>query len=270
MDEPLNETLAAALLGLVQGLTEFLPVSSSGHLVLFHHVLGASGDQVLFDLVLHVGTLLPVLIVYREDLIGIVRDVFSGEEPLLQRRGVRLLLLMVVGTIPTGIIGLLLEDVFEQLFSNLLSVGIALGITGCLLWVTRYVPQRDQDVRTMPVWKAVVIGLAQGAAITPGISRSGTTIAAGLLLGLDRETAARYSFLLSIPAISGAFILKLGDVEGGDVAMLPLTVGFFAAAISGYLALIFLIGLVRRGDFSRFSWYLWPLSVLTIAWALFA
>ncbi|MDG1480969.1 MAG: undecaprenyl-diphosphate phosphatase [Myxococcota bacterium] len=266
----MNEILSAILLGVVQGLTEFLPVSSSGHLVLFHSFLGASGDQVMFDLVLHVGTLLPVLVVYREDLLGIVRDVFAGEVPFLERRGVRLLLLMIVGTIPTGIIGLLLEDVFEQLFSNVLSVGIALGVTGFVLWSTRYASPGKQDERTMPVWKAIVIGLAQGAAITPGISRSGSTIAAALLLGLDRETAARYSFLLSIPAISGAFILKLGDVEGGDVSLLPLIVGFVAAAVSGYLALRFLIGLVRRGDFSRFSWYLWPLSAVTIAWALFA
>ena len=270
MDEALNEILSAALLGVVQGLTEFLPVSSSGHLVLFHSFLGTTGDQVLFDLVLHVGTLIPVLIVYRADLLGIVRDVFVGEVPWMQRRGVRRLMLMIVGTIPTGIIGLLLKDTFEQLFSNMLSVGIALGVTGFILWSTRYVPQRDQDERTMQVWKAVAIGLAQGAAITPGISRSGSTIAAGLLLGLDRETAARYSFLLSIPAISGAFILKLGDLEGGDVALMPLIVGFFCAAISGYLALRFLIGLVRRGDFSRFSWYLWPLSMITIAWVLFA
>ena len=270
MDDSLTEIFSSALLGVVQGLTEFLPVSSSGHLVLFHSFLGSSGDQVMFDLVLHVGTLLPVLVIYREDLIGIVRDVFVGTEPWLSRRGVRLLGLMILGTIPTGIIGLLFEDIFEQMFSNLLSVGIALGVTGCVLWATRYVTPGNQDERTMPIWKAVAIGLAQGAAITPGISRSGSTIAAGLLLGLDRETAARYSFLLSIPAISGAFILKLGDVEGGDVAVVPLVVGFFAAAISGYLALRFLIGLVKRGDFSRFSWYLWPLSAIIIAWSLFA
>ncbi|MFT5683972.1 MAG: undecaprenyl-diphosphatase [Myxococcota bacterium] len=270
MGEALNEILSAILLGVVQGLTEFLPVSSSGHLVLFHSFLGASGDQVLFDLVLHLGTLLPVLIVYRADLIGIVEDVFAGEAPFLERRGVRLLLLMIVGTIPTGIIGLLLEDTFEQLFSNLLSVGIALGVTGWVLWATRYVSVGNEDERTMSLWKAGVIGIAQGLAITPGISRSGSTIAAGLLLGLDRETAARYSFLLSIPAISGAFILKVGDVEGGDFALMPLIAGFIAAAISGYLALRFLIGLVRRGDFSRFSWYLWPLSAITIGWALFA
>jgi undecaprenyl-diphosphatase len=266
----LNEILSAVLLGVVQGLTEFLPVSSSGHLVLFHSLLATTGDQVMFDLVLHVGTLLPVLIVYRADLIGIVRDVFAGEVPFLERRGVRLLLLMIIGTIPTGIIGLLFEDLFEQLFSNVLSVGIALGVTGWVLWATRFVPQRSEDELSMPIWKALAIGLAQGIAITPGISRSGSTIAAGLLLGLDREAAARDSFLLSIPAISGAFILKLRDVQGGDVSLLPLVVGFFSAAISGYLALRFLIGLVRRGDFSRFAWYLWPLSAGAIAWALFA
>ncbi|MEL6343906.1 MAG: undecaprenyl-diphosphate phosphatase [Myxococcota bacterium] len=264
----MSPLLAAVILGIVQGLTEFLPVSSSGHLVLFQQYLPVSGDPVAFDLVLHIGTLLPVIVVYRNDLWSIVRDLFVGEGPMRERPGVRLLLLMFIGSIPTALIGLALEDVFEQLFANALSVGVAFALTGAILWGTRALTPGDEDERTMPWWKAVMIGIAQGIAITPGISRSGSTIAAGLFLGLDREVAARYSFLLSIPAILGAFLLKARDLESAAVDVLPLAAGFVAAAVSGYLALVVLLRLVRSGDFSWFALYLWPLAVLAVGAAL--
>ena len=263
----MNESLSAAVLGVVQGLTEFLPVSSSGHLVLFEHYLPIQGDEVAFDLILHIGTLLPVLWVYRSDLWGIVRDLFSGEGALLSRPGVRLLLLMIVGTIPTGIIGVLLKDTFEALFQSRLPVGIAFGVTGLVLWATRYIPTGSTPLSALPWWKGLVVGLVQGLAITPGISRSGSTIAAGLLLGFEREAAARYSFLLAIPAILGAFVLKARDLEGLDVSPQPMLIGFVTAAVSGYLALQLLLRLVRRGDFSWFALYLWPLSARAIGTA---
>jgi undecaprenyl-diphosphatase len=264
----MNESLSAALLGIVQGLTEFLPVSSSGHLVLFEHYLPIQGDPVAFDLVLHLGTLLPVLLVYRQDLLGIVRDLAGGEEPLMSRPGVRLLLLMVAGTIPTGLIGVLFKDTFESLFSAQLYVGIAFAVTGLVLWLTRYIPTGTETEQTLSWWKGVLVGIVQGLAITPGISRSGSTIAAGMLLGIERESAARLSFLLSIPAILGAFILKSRDLESWDVSIMPMAVGFIAAALSGYLALRVLLLIVKKGDFSWFALYLWPLSIFAIASAL--
>ncbi len=264
----MNETAAAALLGVVQGLTEFLPVSSSGHLVLFQEHLPVSGDMVAFDLVLHLGTLVPVFIVYRADLLGIIKDLLPAETPLWSRPGVRLLSMVVLGSIPTAFIGLLLQDTFEQLFDDSLSVGIAFAVTGSVLWLTRFAKPGSEDEVNAPRWKALLVGLVQGLAITPGISRSGSTIAAGLFLGLDREAAARLSFLLAIPAIGGAFLLKARHLSTSGAAVLPLIVGFLCAAISGYIALVWLIHLVKSGDFSRFAYYLWPLSAFAIAMAL--
>ena len=265
--------LFAVLLGLVQGLTEFLPVSSSGHLVLFQQVLGdgvmGMDDHVAFDLVLHLGTLVPVLIMYRADIGSVFADL-KGEGPLLERDGLRLAAWVVLGTVPTGIIGVLFKDVFEQLFTTTLTVGVAFGLTAILLWRTRALQDGRRSIQDMTWQDALIIGLAQGVAITPGISRSGTTIAIALVLGLRRDLAARFSFLLSVPAILGAFVLKSRDFDlTAGHALLPLGVGFVAAAVSGWAALLLLLKLVRSGDFSRFSFYLAPLAVAAIAFGLF-
>ena len=261
----MNESLSALVLGVVQGLTEFLPVSSSGHLVLFQHWLPVSGDPVAFDLALHLGTLIPVLWVYRADLGTVLHDVTKGEGAYWQRPGVRLLLVLIAATIPTAAIGLGLEDVFEKLFHNARAVGVAFAVTGTVLWFTRAIPKGTMDAHELTWAKAITIGLAQGVAITPGISRSGSTIAAGLFLGMDREAAARFSFLLSIPAIGGAFILKMGGLSTETVALVPMLIGVFASAVSGYVALRILLRLVRGGDFSKFAFYLWPLAVFALA-----
>jgi len=270
------ELLFAAFLGLVQGLTEFLPVSSSGHLAVFQELwIWAGGDpalldeQVAFNLVLHVGTLLPVLVMYRGDIGAAFSDI-RGQGPLLSRPGLRLAAWVIVGTIPTGIIGLSLKDVFEQLFGSIGMVGIAFAVTGALLYRTRTLPVGKLEVAEM-TWKhALIIGLAQGFAITPGISRSGTTIAVAIMLGLRRDLAARYSFLLSVPAILGAFVLEARHLDlSTSHSVAPLLVGFVVAALSGWGALVVLLKLVKTGDFSRFAWYLWPLAGLATAfWAL--
>jgi len=263
----MNEFISAALLGVVQGLTEFLPVSSSGHLVLFQQWLPVAGDPIAFDLALHLGTLLPVLWVYRADLIGIARDATVGEGPWRHRPGVRLLALLVVATLPTAAIGLTLEDVFEVLFHNTTAVGVAFAITGTVLWLSGRTQAGSTSAADLSPGRAAAIGLAQGLAITPGISRSGSTIAAGLLLGMQREDAARFSFLLSIPAIGGAFVLKMGDMDLNADALGPMAVGILTSAISGYIALRVLLKLVRAGDFSKFAYYLWPLAVFALATA---
>ena len=260
----MNEYLSAMLLGVVQGVTEFLPVSSSGHLVLFQQWLPVAGDPIAFDLALHLGTLIPVLWVYRTDLVGVVKDATVGTGAYLVRPGVRLLVLIAAATLPTAVIGLSLEDVFERLFHNPRAVGVAFAITGTVLWATGRVKQGTTKASGLPVHHAIAIGLAQGFAITPGISRSGSTIAAGLFLGMDREAAARFSFLLSVPAIAGACVLKLGDMSLDGTSLGPIAVGVLSSAVSGYLALTLLIRLVRKGDFRNFAYYLWPLAVFAL------
>ena len=263
----MNESISAAVLGIVQGLTEFLPVSSSGHLVLFQHWLPVSGDPLAFDLALHLGTLVPVIWVYRSDLLRVVADTTIGEGAYLERPGVRLLLLLIAASVPTAVIGLTLEDLFEQMFHNARAVGVAFALTGTLLWFTKKFEKGTTAAHELPWLRALFIGFAQGIAITPGISRSGSTIAAGLFLGMDREAAARFSFLLSIPAIGGAFLLKLGDLSLDSLSLTPLLIGVFSSAVSGYFALRVLLRLVRAGDFSKFAFYLWPLAVFALVGA---
>lgn len=249
--------LHAAFLGLLQGLTEFLPVSSSGHLVLFQQFLEVGGDHVLFDLVLHLGTLLPVLFFYRADVRELIVDPIAGEGPWLKRRGVRLLGLLVLASIPTAVIGLAFEDLFEALFARPSALAITFALTGFLLLSTRFTGKGSTTLAQMKPWQALVLGVAQGFAITPGISRSGTTIAVALALGLKREDAARFSFLMSVPAISGAVLLKLKDADTAGLDPAALGIGFVAALVSGYAALVLLVRLVKRGGFAWFAVYCW-------------
>ncbi len=258
----------AIFLGVVQGLTEFLPVSSSGHLVLFQQLVSLPGDQLFFDLALHMGTLLPVLWVYRADLLRMLRAPVAESGPIAERPGTRLMGLIVLGSIPTAIIGLLFEDLFEQIFASPAALTVTFTLTGALLFLSGRVPQGEATELEMKPWQALLIGLAQGLAITPGISRSGTTIAVALFLGMRREYAARFSFLLSIPAIGGAFLLKLKDIRPGAIAVDATLVGALAALVSGYLALRLLIRLVKSGDFSRFAWYVWAVAAFSLTLTL--
>lgn len=266
--------LQALLLGIVQGLTEFLPVSSSGHLVLSQAIFGEDFKfkdmAVAFDLVLHLGTLLPVLYFYRKDLVRIVRSYLTpspseggGLVNWLKADDARWLAAMVVvGMVPTAMIGLLLKDTFEQLFHSPQAVCIALIVTGALLLSTRFTGGGARG-GALTLGVALAIGVAQGLAITPGISRSGSTIAVALLLGLDRDLAARFSFLLSIPAILGAAILVSKDgVSIPSGAGGALLIGFLASVVVGYLALVMLVALVRRGGLHNFTYYLWPAAAL--------
>ena len=285
MSRNATHTLTGALiLGLVQGLTEFLPVSSSGHLVVGAELLGITEHALLFDTLLHLGTLMPVLWYYRSDLVQMVLALGKlGQGPSRlwrEDRGFRLAACVVIGTLPTGIIGLTLEDLFERLFSSLSTVGFTFLITGAILMSTRLRRQEEDAERTcgeapnshlsLTAVRALLVGLAQGLAITPGISRSGSTIAAGLLLGVQRAMAARLSFLLSVPAILGAVLLQLRKLEGGTDGMLPIYLaGTLAAAVSGYLALRWLVALVRRGGLHWFALYVWPLGASVLVYSFF-
>jgi len=268
--------LFAAVLGIVQGLTEFLPISSSGHLVLVQQLWPQAPfglqAQLLFDASVHVATLLAVLWVFRERVGWLVRVLLSyllpkkiaAEERTL---GLRLWVLLLVGTLPTIALGLALRKPIEQAFNSTTAVGIALLVTGALLFVAgRHAGNRG--LAEMRFHDVLLIGTMQGLAIFPGASRSGFTIAAGLLLGLRRELAAEFSFLLAAPAILGALVLEAQGLRSAPdtKAMLgPLLLGSLLALITGILALYWLLHLLRRGRLRAFAYYCWPLGLLALA-----
>ncbi|MBF0171677.1 MAG: undecaprenyl-diphosphate phosphatase [Nitrospinae bacterium] len=264
--------LEAFVLGVVQGITEYLPVSSSGHLVIFQALFGMEDPMLLFDIVLHTGTLVAVVWFYRKELLASVADVTAGAKALAAgtsyktlyqtNEGVRLWTLILFGTIPTGIIGVGFKDEFEALFGSPARTGAMLIVTGLILLATRYAKDEGRTEMRIRWWEAVAIGVVQGIAITPGISRSGSTIAAALLLGIDRATAARFSFLLSLPAITGALILKFEPEVNADPV--SFAIGFFAAMIVGYLCLAFLVAIVKKGRLSWFAWYCFAAGAATM------
>ncbi|TDA70534.1 MAG: undecaprenyl-diphosphate phosphatase [Clostridia bacterium] len=248
----------AIILGFVQGLTEFLPVSSSGHLVLFQRLFGLQEAALLFDVVLHLATLVAVLVVFYREFAGILR-----------RPASHLTWLLVAGTIPTGIIGLAFRDFFDRLFASGQSLGVEFIITGLVLWLAesqrpRYNPKTMERISLLD---AAFIGTMQGLAILPAISRSGLTIAGSLFRGLDRETAARFSFILSAPAILGAGLVELRDLPAAASTSLPwfpALLGAVAAGVSGYLAIRFMIRLLSRSNMRVFSFYVWALGLLVL------
>ncbi|HVM39779.1 MAG TPA: undecaprenyl-diphosphate phosphatase [Acidimicrobiia bacterium] len=241
------------VLGLVQGLTEFLPVSSSGHLVVVPAVFGWDEPSLSFDLVLHLGTLVAVVVYFWNDLWGMATGVFGrGADPEGSRR---LLLLVAVGTIPAALAGLLLDGFFESFFEEPLWVCLFWLVTAAVLLLVERAGgggDRPLDMRV-----ALLVGCAQAAAIMPGISRAGSTIAAGLALGLSREDAARFSFLLSVPAITGAGLTIVPDIASGSFDVTgSVAAGFVVAALSGYLAVAGLLRLIRTRTLVPFSAYL--------------
>ncbi len=252
-------TLQAFVLGAVQGLTEFLPVSSSGHLVLFQHLFAISEPSLTFDVMVHLGTLLAVFIAFWEDIAAILRKPFS-----------RITYLIVVGIIPAALVGYFLESYIEQAFQSLLVVALGLIFTGFILKYSEYMAKQNLGLKLSEQTSykdALVIGCIQALAVVPGISRSGSTIAAGLMSGLDREFAARYSFLLSIPVILGAGVLQLKDAAEEGLVMADVInygIGFAAAAVFGYLAIRFVMNLVKQGKLSVFSYYVWFVGLVTL------
>ncbi|MCB0343387.1 MAG: undecaprenyl-diphosphate phosphatase [Pseudobdellovibrionaceae bacterium] len=264
-------------LGIVQGLTEFLPISSSGHLVIFQELLGVEQHSIAFDVAAHLGTVLTVITLYFATVRQMLWEVITYPSHRRFTPGIKLMLLIVVGSVPTAIIGLSLKDMFESLFSNLLAVGIFLTITGLILFLTRNKARISrhidvhslEDVKAMHYWQAALIGVAQGMAIAPGISRSGSTIAAGLALGIDRKTTALFSFMLSLPAIMGAGLLQLRHITSWDhQVLLSLGVGFLTAYLSGLMGLWGILYFVKKGRLEYFSYYLWVVGPAVIFWSL--
>lgn len=248
-----------ALLGIVQGLTEFLPVSSSGHLVIVQGLLGIMEPGITFEVLVHFGTVLSVIWVFSGDILRILKQ-FSRE-----RTERHFLLMLILGIIPTGIMGLLLKDLFAVLYESVFSVGLALLFTGMLLFILQKFPpgnKKEGDIRPAD---ALLVSIAQGLAIIPGLSRSGSTIVTALWRGLDRETAVRYSFLLSVPVILGATVVELKDLAGTAGGLTgPTLLGALAAFVSGIFAIKVFVRFLKSGRFHYFAYYCWLAGALVI------
>lgn len=265
----------AIILGIFQGVTEFLPISSSGHLVLLQNFFGIKEGNLFFTEMLHFGTLISILIVYFNDIINIIIEFFKMIGEGIKNKNFKikngyqkLALLIIIGSIPTAIIGFLFEDFFKTLYSSsLLPIGMAFIITGFLLWIANRKPYENKNVKNMSFLDSIIIGLFQGIAIIPGISRSGSTIVAGLLRGLDRSLATEFSFLLALPAIFGAGLFGIIDVvkTGSEVVFtIPLLAGVLLSAIVGVFAIKFLISMLKKDKLHYFSYYLWIVGLITI------
>lgn len=248
----------AVLLGVIQGLTEFIPVSSSGHLVITQYFLNVKQDQMLFNIILHMGTLVPIFIIFGDD----IKDIISFKPS--KRKETCYILLAII---PTGIIGVLFEDFFANLFANAYLTALMLLVTGFILYFTEKIATGNKKVNELKFWQPILIGLAQSFAIIPGISRSGTTIAASLTQKLSRKEAARFSFLISVPVIGGAGFLQLLDLLKVGSLDLPFKIiftGFLTAAVSGYFAIKILLKILAEKKLNYFAYYCWLVAVIVI------
>lgn len=273
--------IEAIILGLVQGLAEFLPISSSGHLALLQHFFNVEADKVLlFTVLLHLGTLISVFIIYWKDIWELIielfltfKDLFTGKGLRLRERPIRKLgVMIIVASIPTAVIGLLFNDFFEGLYSSVASIGVGLVITGLLMFFSERIGSANKGIEKMNFRNAIFIGILQGIAICPGISRSGSTLVGGLTTGLKREFAVKFAFLISIPSILGSFILELPDAihAGTDPSLLgPILVGVVVAAVSGFAAIKGMISIVSKQKLKYFSYYVWVLGAFCIIYGLF-
>jgi len=257
--------IEAFILGIIQGATEFLPVSSSGHLVIGQALMDIRIPGVAFEVALHVATLLSVTLVYRKRIGELVVGVLKGKGDAWRFFG-----LLVVATIPAGLVGVGAGDLIERLFDSPVVVGGALLVTGGLLWTTRGALARNPQGKP-GLREAIIIGFAQAFAIIPGISRSGTTVAIGLWLGLEAEEAAAFSFLMAIPAILGAAVLKFPDLQGGGIGIGvgPLLLGSLAAAITGIFAIWTFVAMLKKKSFYKFAPYCWTVGILFLLFLIF-
>lgn len=258
--------LHALVLGVVQGLTEFLPVSSSGHLVLAESLLGLDLPGVVFEVTVHVATLSAVLWVYRRRVADLATGLLRGE-----RESVRYVLLLALASVPAGIAGVAGRDFFERTFDRPVVAATALLVTGGLVWSVKRAAEAAREPRPGP-GGALAIGVAQAVAILPGISRSGATVAAGTWMGVEVVRMAEFSFLLSVPAIGGAALLQAGEVAAASAALgVPtLVVGFAAALVSGVAAIRIFVRMLETRTFHRFAYYCWAVGLAYLAGAALA
>ncbi|TLS37889.1 undecaprenyl-diphosphate phosphatase [Pseudalkalibacillus caeni] len=249
--------IQAMILGIIQGLTEFLPISSTGHLYLGRNLFGLNEAGLFLDTMLHLGTLIAVCLIYREEIVTVIKNPFG-----------HLSLVVIAGTLPTVVIALLFEDFFEKLSETGATLGWEFLVTGAILWFADSVKNLgNKKLDDITFTDALLIGTFQGAAILPAISRSGITIAAALFRGIDKSTAAYFSFFLSIPAIAGAIFfqstkLVSGTIESVSVEM--LIIATLASGICGYIAVKWMISILKRGSLKIFSYYVWAVGVVIL------
>jgi len=252
--------LEAIILGLIQGLSEFLPVSSSGHLLVFHHIFGITAeDNLTFIITLNMGSLVPLLYVFRKDIWELAKRPFQ-----------KLTALLVIATMPLIVVTLLFEGLIESMFYTVQFLPIGFIITGVALILSDKLKRNDKDISGIRFIDAVLIGCAQAVAVFPGISRSGSTITATMARGVNRENAAKFSFLMSVPAAVGAMAFRISRIVA-DPALIEglnfanLAAGFITAAVSGYLAINFMLALVKRAKLKYFAiYYIFALVVLIV------
>ena len=248
----------AIILGIVQGLTEFLPVSSSGHLTIVQNIFGMEGNMLTFNVLLHVGTLIPVAVVYWKEIFRLIKNPFQ-----------KMTALLIVGTLPAVAAALLLGDLLDALFAGGVFLAFAYIITGILLIACDKMPKGRKNEEDITFADALIVGTIQAIAITPGISRSGSTITGSVRRGMNKSTASMFSFLLSIPAILGAVVLQLKDVITGEavfenIGMAAAVAGFLASMISGYLAIRFMLKLIKESKLKFFSYYVFALAAFIL------
>jgi undecaprenyl-diphosphatase len=270
--------LSSIFLGLVQGIAEFLPISSSGHLSLFQHFFGLTGTDgdLFFDVLLHLGTLIAIFVYYWHDIVKLVKEairlvvcIFSPKKHKAMGRlsaDGRMILMIIVATIPL-IVVLPIKDKVESLYSNTYFIGFALLITGAILFYSDRMARGKKTARSATFLDALLVGVGQAIAVVPGLSRSGTSISAGMMRGFKRTFAVRFSFLMSIPAVLGANVISIGDAvaEGIDTSALPAyIVGTLVAAVSGYFAIRLVNMLADKGKFGNFAYYCWGVGAAAI------
>jgi len=246
--------IQALILALAQGLTEFLPVSSSGHLVIIQNLFGFTNPPIFFDIMLHAGTLLAVMIFFRNDLISLVIN---------WQKNIKFIIGLIIASIPAGIVGILLSSRLESIFSSTRLVGVTLLITGSILLLTRWFKtNKTNDIPT--IRQSLFIGLFQAVAVLPGVSRSGSTISAGLYSGVSPSSAFRYSFFLAIPAILGALLMQFKDTPLNSVDWGTIVLGFIVAALVGFISLNNLGRIIQKGKLYYFSFYCFTLGLICL------
>lgn len=260
--------LDSILLGILQGITEFLPVSSDGHLVVVQQLLGYKQSLLAFDVFIHIGTLLAVIIYYRRELTALTVGLFGGENSIRSRRTVALL---IVASIPTAIIGLALKPLVEELNISALAAALGWLVTGVVLLSASRVKTATREMNSLNYTDALLMGIAQGIAVLPGVSRSGSTVATGLFRNIQAPAAANFSFLMSIPAVAGAVALKSDDLQGLTATDWNVyLVGGLSAAIVGFVAIWGLLKLLNKRVIAPFGWYCLAAGAITLAAIFFS
>lgn len=258
--------IEALLLGIIQGATEFLPVSSSGHLALAHYFLGAQESDLAFDVALHLGTLLAILAYFRDDFLQMGKAVLGLHKEQAETLRLRKMAFFIaIATIPGALAGLLLGKTAETFFRHPALVATALAVAGLMLLLADRAGKRTRNFEAISLVDALLVGLSQACAIIPGVSRSGSTITCGLAMGLNRQAAVRFSFLLSAPIIFGAGVHEIPDILKNGLADGQSTLyisGFLASAISGYLFISFIMRYIKAKSFAIFAYYRFAIAAL--------